>query len=119
MASHNVFGSRGEKMAAEYLSGKGYSILFRNYRYLKAEIDILARKGELLVVVEVKTRSSEIVEAAAATVSRKKMNLLVMAADHFVVENALDVEVRFDIITVLKKADSYEIDHMENAFYHF
>ena len=42
-----------------------------------------------------------------------------MAADHYVVENALDVEVRFDIITVVKKAGSYEMDHLENAFYHF
>ena len=106
-------------MAEELLKGKGFSILRRNYRYLKAEIDILARKGDLLAVVEVKSRSSEIIETAASTVSRKKVGLLVMAADHYVVENALDVEVRFDIITVVKKAGSYEMEHLENAFYHF
>ena len=106
-------------MAEDLLKEKGFSILFRNYRYLKAEIDILARKGDLLAVVEVKSRSSEVVESAASTVSKKKISLLAMAADHFVIENALDVEVRFDIITVLKKANSYELNHLEDAFYHF
>ena len=86
---------------------------------MKAEIDILARKEEILAVVEVKSRSSEYFEAAAETVGRKKIKLIVMAADHYVIENALDVEVRFDIITVLKKGNSYELEHLENAFYHF
>lgn len=42
-----------------------------------------------------------------------------MAADHYVVENDLDVEVRFDIITILKKNGKFSIEHLENAFYHF
>lgn len=119
MASHNNFGIKGEKLAEEFLKKKGFTILHRNYRYLKAEIDILARRAEILAVVEVKSRSSEFFESVAETVSRKKIKLIVMAADHYVIENALNVEVRFDIITVLKKGESYELEHLENAFYHF
>lgn len=119
MATHNNFGIKGEQLAEDLLKGKGFTILHRNYRYLKAEIDILARKEELLAVVEVKSRSSEAFEYAAETVSRKKINLMVMAADQYIIKNALDVEVRFDIITVLKKGDTYTLEHLENAFYHF
>lgn len=119
MAIHNNLGIQGEQLAEAYLKNKGFLILERNYRYQKAEIDILARKDALLAVVEVKSRSSEFLEAVAATVSKKKIRLLVMAADHFVTSNTLDVEVRFDIITVIKKGNTFEIEHLVNAFYHF
>jgi putative endonuclease len=119
MATHNSFGIKGEKLAEEYLREKGFTILHRNYRYLKAEIDILARKEDLLAVVEVKSRSSEFFEMVAETVSQKKIKLMVMAANNFVIDNSLDVEVRFDIVTVLKKGDSYSLEHIENAFYYF
>jgi putative endonuclease len=55
----------------------------------------------------------------AETVSQKKIKLMVMAANNFVIDNSLDVEVRFDIVTVLKKGDSYSLEHIENAFYYF
>lgn len=106
-------------MAVDFLLKEGYGIICRNYRYLKAEIDIIAKKGEVLAVVEVKSRSSIFFEPIADTVTDKKIKLMVMAADHYVVTNDLDVEVRFDIITVLKNKGRLEIEHLENAFYHF
>lgn len=119
MESHNEFGKLGEEMATNHLLKNGYTIRYRNYRYLKAEIDILAQKGSILAVVEVKSRSSDYLQEIAETVNKKKITLLVSAADHYVVENDLDVEVRFDIITILKKGKGFELEHIEDAFHYF
>ncbi|PIB29332.1 hypothetical protein BFP77_06610 [Maribacter sp. 4U21] len=119
MGKHNEFGKEGEKIAVDYLKKKGYQIYYKNYRCLKAEIDIIARKGDILAIVEVRSRSSDFIENIADTVTPKKIKLLVMAADHYVTETDLDVEVRFDIITILKNRKQFELEHLESAFYHF
>ncbi|MCL4162453.1 UNVERIFIED_CONTAM: hypothetical protein GTU68_036817 [Idotea baltica] len=98
---------------------KGYTIRYKNYRYLKAEIDIIAQKDTILAIVEVRSRSSDFMVNIAETVTPKKIKLLVMAADHYVTEADLDLEVRFDIITILKNKNRFELEHLENAFYHF
>ncbi len=120
MAYHNELGMLGEKMAAEFLLRKGYTILERNFVYQKAEIDIIAQKeAETLVIVEVKTRNSAVFGNPQEFVSKGKVKLLVKAANEYVVENNLVVEVRFDIISVLKNKTTEKIEHFENAFYHF
>ena len=119
MGKHNEFGKLGEEKAVTFLLEKGYSILYRNYRYLKAEIDIIAEKENILVIVEVKSRSSDHLQNIAETVNKKKMSLLVMAADYYVTENELDMEVRFDIITLLKRGNNFHLEHIEDAFYYF
>lgn len=119
MGKHNEFGKEGEQIATDFLLRNGYSISYRNYRYLKAEIDIIAKKGEVLAIVEVRSRRSDYLENIAETVTPKKIKLLVMAADHYILNSDLDVEVRFDIITILKNKNRFEIEHLENAFYHF
>lgn len=119
MGEHNEFGKKGEELAADHLISTGYSILHRNYRYLRAEIDIIAQKQDVLAIVEVKSRSSGHWQSIAEVITEKKIKLLVRAADHYVVSKNLDVEVRFDIITVLKENGGLNIDHIENAFYHF
>ena len=115
---HN-FGKLGEELAVKYLISKGYTILHRNFRYRKAEIDIIARKDEVLSIVEVKSRSGGFYESISDTVSRKKRYLLVLAADAYILDNNLDIEVRFDIITILSKASGYTIEHYTDAFFHF
>jgi putative endonuclease len=119
MGKHNEFGKEGEQIAADFLQKKGYTISYRNYRYLKAEIDIIAKKDEIVAIVEVRSRRSDYIENIAETVTKKKINLLVMAADYYILSADLDVEVRFDIITILKNKNRFEIEHLENAFYHF
>lgn len=116
MASHNDFGRKGEELASELLLKKGYTILRRNYRYLKAEIDIIAKMGNTLAVVEVKYRSSDHLQSITASINQKKIKLLIMAADHYVQQNDLDVDVRFDIITVLGQSTGYKMEHLEEAF---
>jgi len=119
MGKHNEFGKLGEQKAVDFLVENGYEIKYKNYRYLKAEIDIIAQKKNVLAIVEVKSRSSDFLENIAETVNKKKINLLVLATDYYVTENDLDVDVRFDIITILKKGKQFQLEHLKNAFYHF
>ncbi len=119
MGKHNEFGKEGEQIATDFLLKKGYTISYRNYRYLKAEIDIIAKKDDTVAIVEVRSRRSDYIENIAETVTPKKIKLLVMAANHYILSADLDVEVRFDIITILKNKNRFEIEHLENAFYHF
>ncbi|MGP1992057.1 YraN family protein [Zobellia laminariae] len=119
MGKHNEFGKEGEKLAADFLLEKGYEILDKNYRYLKAEIDIIAQKEDVLIIVEVRARSNDQIIPIAETITPKKIKLLVTAADYYITDNDLDVDVRFDVITILKNPKIFKIEHLESAFYHF
>jgi len=119
MARHNEFGEEGEEIAARFLVEKGYRIREKNYRYRKAEIDIIAQKDDILAIVEVRARSTDHIIPIADTVNPKKIQLLIKGANHYVTSRGLDVEVRFDIITILKNEMDFKIEHLESAFYHF
>ncbi|MDN3618300.1 MULTISPECIES: YraN family protein [Polaribacter] len=119
MAEHNELGKKGEKLAIAFLLKNDYKILETNYRYLKAEVDIIAQKGEVLAAVEVKTRSSDYFEEPQDAVKAKKIKLLVSAIDYYVVTQDLDVEVRFDIIAIIHQKNKTKIEHLEDAFLHF
>lgn len=119
MAQHNELGKKGEQLAVDFLVENNYNIVERNYRFDKAEVDIIAQKGDILAIVEVKTRSSLDFGNPQDFVKPKQIKNLVKAVDEYVTENDLDVEVRFDIIAIVKENNSYNIEHLENAFYHF
>ncbi len=119
MAQHNELGKKWELLAVEYLLKNGYEIVEKNYRYQKAEVDIIAKKAAMLVVVEVKTRSSAYFGDPQDFVNPKKIQLLVTAIDDYVVKNDLDVEIRFDIIAILIAKNSYKIEHIKDAFLYF
>tara|TARA_B100000809_G_scaffold148359_1_gene145822 strand:- start:3653 stop:4015 length:363 start_codon:yes stop_codon:yes gene_type:complete len=120
MAHHNELGKLGEKIASDYLLKNGYEVLAQNFYFDKAEIDIIAKKdNKTLVVVEVKTRNSDFFGDPQEFVTPSKIKLLVKAANEYVISNDLDMEVRFDIIAVIKNKTIEKIEHFENAFYHF
>ncbi|WP_458628058.1 YraN family protein [Winogradskyella sp. PC D3.3] len=119
MAQHNELGKKGEQLAVDFLLKHNYDILERNYRFQKAEVDIIAQKDDVLAIVEVKTRSSIDFGNPQDFVKPKQIKNLVKAVDEYVNENNLDIEVRFDIIAIIKKEKGFEIEHLENAFYHF
>ncbi len=119
MGKHNEFGKEGEKIAVNFLLEKGYRILHQNFRYLKAELDIIAEKDDIIAIVEVRARSNDQIINIADTITKKKIKLLVMAADYFVTEMKLDKEVRFDVIAILKNKRVFKVEHIESAFYHF
>ncbi|NPA42403.1 MAG: YraN family protein [Chlorobi bacterium] len=119
MAKHNEWGKIAEDVAADYLKGKGWRILARNWRYGRAEIDIVALDGDRLVVVEVKARSSDYAGSPAKAVTPAKIRRLVEAADAFVREHEIDREVRFDIVEVYLLNKQIAIEHIPGAFYWF
>lgn len=119
MATHNELGEKGEQLAVEYLQQKGYKILERNWRYKKAEVDIIALKEDILVPVEVKTRTSNYFGNPQDFVNLKKIQLLVEAINEYVVSKDLDVEVRFDIVAIIQNKNTTKIEHLQDAFLHF
>ncbi|MDR2206071.1 MAG: YraN family protein [Flavobacteriaceae bacterium] len=117
MASHNDFGNKAEELAADFLVKNNYKILAKNFRFQKAEIDIIAEKDDLIIIIEVKARSSDAFALPQEAVNKKKIRLIVSAANYFLEESGSEKEIRFDIITVLPdKAGNMEINHIENAF---
>ena len=119
MAQHNELGKKGEQLAVDFLLNNSYDIIERNYRYQKAEVDIIAQKDDILAIVEVKTRSTADFGSPEDFVKPKQIKNLVKAVDAYIIERDLDIEVRFDIIAIVKVKNGYEIEHLENAFYHF
>lgn len=117
MTTTKAIGDRGEAIAQNYLRDKGYTILATNYRYQKAEVDIIAETDAFLVFVEVKTRASNPLQAPEEAVNAKKQKLLLQAANAYIEENDLDKEVRFDVLSVImNKHSKPEIRHIEGAF---
>jgi len=116
MAAHNELGKKGEQLAIEYLIKKEYKILERNYRYKKAEVDILAQKEDELIVIEVKTRSTNHFGNPEEFVNYKKIKLLTEAVDYYINERDLDVEVRFDIIGITDSKPNPKLTHIKDAF---
>ena len=119
MAQHNELGKKGEALAVEYLLKNSYEILETNYRFQKSEVDIIAKKGTTLAVVEVKTRSTDAFGDPQDFINPKKIKLLISAIDHYVIDRDLDIEVRFDIIAIVKQKDTFQIEHLKDAFLHF
>lgn len=119
MATHNELGKLGEDLAVDYLKKNGYTILNTNWTFQKAEIDIIAKIGNTLAIVEVKTRSSLDFGLPQDFVKPKKIQLLVKAIDAYVNENDLDFEVRFDIIAIHKEGKTFAIEHLTDAFFYF
>ncbi len=119
MAFHNELGKKGEDLAVSYLLKKGYKIVARNFRYQKAEVDIIARKEAILAIIEVKTRSTPDFGNPQDFLKGKQIQNLVKAVDFFVNEHELEVDVRFDIIAIIKNQSGTTIEHLENAFLYF
>ncbi len=113
-------GEYGEELATLHLIKQGYTILERNWFFGKNEVDIICQKEEgVLVVVEVKARNSDFFGDPQSFVSPGKQKTIVKVANEYVLENDLNVEVRFDIIAVLKNSKQERLEHFEDAFYFF
>ncbi|MEG0928225.1 YraN family protein [Chryseobacterium sp.] len=120
MADHNDFGKKAEDMAADYLQKNGYKVIARNFRFQKAEIDIIAEKEDLIIIVEVKARSTDAFMLPQEAVTRTKIKSIVTAANHYLEETEKQNEVRFDIISVLPDENKdLIIDHITDAFQAF
>lgn len=119
MAKHNELGRDGEIRAVAFLQQSGYHVLETNWRFGKAEIDILATKGDLLVAVEVKARSAITFGLPQDFVNPKKIRLLVSAVNRWCETQRWEGNVRFDIVALVREGDQWQLEHIEDAFYMF
>ena len=116
-APHEL-GQAGETAAAKHLLDQGYELLARGYRYRRAEVDLVLRRGtELLVFVEVKTRSSGQFGTPETFVSERKKELFRLAATHLQEELDWRGDIRFDIIALTALSQGFRLEHFEDAFY--
>lgn len=120
MASNKEIGRKGEETAQVYLANLGYSILEMNWRFKKAEIDIIAKDKETLVFIEVKTRSYSSFGDPEEFISDKQEALIIDAAQRYMEKIGHDWEIRFDIISILvdKTLEINKIDHFKDAFFY-
>lgn len=118
MAIQQDIGSLGEQYAVKLLESKGYTIVERNWRWRRAEIDIIAWDGEILVIVEVKTRSYLQHGRPEDAITRTKLQMLVQAAGAYMRKINHEWEVRFDSIAVQVFRDgTYAIEHFEDIYF--
>jgi putative endonuclease len=118
MAQHNDTGKLGEELAAGHLRQKGYAILALNWRYRRAEVDLIARIGNTLVLVEVKTRNTEFFGFPESFVTEKKQLQMSRAAEEYCrlhTDGTLDV--RYDIVAVIVNKHERKVQHFEDAFF--
>jgi putative endonuclease len=117
MAPHQQLGKAGEEIAQAHLLSKDYTIIATNHRVGRLELDIIAVKDEVLVIVEVRTRSTAWYQHPEATVDRLKMQRVAMAAQGVVRWLRWQGETRFDIIAVVGPVGgNFRVDHFEDAF---
>lgn len=116
MAAHNDLGKLGEDLAVQYLTDKGYEILERNWHNIHKEVDIIAKDGQYLVIVEVKTQQNDEYGEPDLAVTKRKQRMLIAAANAYISRKELDMETRFDIISIVVKDSDPVIEHIEDAF---
>lgn len=107
-------GTIGEKLASEFLVSKGFHVVARNYRWKKAEIDLIVQREDWLIFVEVKTRSSDAYGHPESFVNDYQRRLIYDAAEEFIYSTDWKGHIRFDIVSV-KPGDVPEIVHFEDA----
>lgn len=117
--NNSTRGRLGEDIAVEALRKLGYRILIRNYRFGKAEVDIIAQKESVLAFVEVKWRSNNLFGDPQNFVSKQQQKRLIAAADHYVRSNDLDINVRFDVVTILEKKQIVQSKLSKTLFFVF
>ena len=116
MDEYQYFGYLGEDLAVNHLLNQGYQILERNWRSGHKEIDIIALKDNTLVAVEVKTRKSNDYGDPDLAVGVMKQRMLIWAAEAYVRYKNLDVDIRFDVISIVINDHGTHLEHIEDAF---
>ncbi len=116
MANKRQIGSFGENIALEYLKQKNYEILKTNYVKNHGEIDLITSIEDTIVFVEVKYRTNLNFGHPLESISQKKVAKLIETANLYLIENNIDKNIRFDVISILMDNGTYNIEHIVNAF---
>ncbi|MEJ2004237.1 MAG: YraN family protein [Cyclobacteriaceae bacterium] len=117
MNKRQLLGKLGERLAKQFYLGKHFEILSCNYRHRRNEIDLIVKKKDLLVFVEVKTRSSISFGYPEEMVSHRQRAGIVKAAEEYIYINDWKGRIRFDIISILKRGGSTTLKHFEDVLY--
>lgn len=120
MPTKKVIGEKGEAYAQKFLRSKDYQILECNWRYSRAEIDIIAKHNNILIFIEVKTRSYVYYGQPENAVSPGKEALIIDAAQRYMEHIKYDWQIRFDIISIIldKELNVKQLKHFEDAFFY-
>jgi putative endonuclease len=111
-------GNEGEADARMFLEQKGFRIVERNWRCGRGEIDLIAKDGDVLVFIEVKTKKHGSCGEPEDWISKRKQNQIGrLALGYLQKKNLADVECRFDVVTVDRTGSSPVINHIEDAFW--
>lgn len=105
MASHLEVGKEGEKLAEAFLAAKGYTMLHRNWRYGKYEIDLIATKNDMLRFIEVKYRTGNPVGHPEDAVTRKKLKAVLQAIEQYLYLHPQYNDFRLDIIAITRQSE--------------
>ena len=115
--STKFWGKRGEQVAADFLERHGYAILARNYRFKRAEIDIIAQKENLMLFIEVKLRSSTRFGFPEETVSEAQAARIALAAEEYLETHDCSSKlIRFDILAISPVGNRFRVEHFKDAF---
>lgn len=117
MAKHNILGYEGEDIAAKYLEQKGYAVLDRNWRCGHKDLDLVVTKDNVVVFVEVKTRTGTEWGDPVDAVTDRKIRRIVNSADAYIRFNQIDMDARFDIVSIVVEDGEFKVEHIEQAFY--
>jgi putative endonuclease len=109
-------GKWGEDFATNFLLQNGYSLIERNVRFKKYEVDIIAEKDDELIVVEVKARITAEIGEPWRAVTKSKQRQIITVADYYVQKNQIDKNVRFDIISIVHNNYRTNLEHIIGAF---
>ena len=117
MAKHNELGKKGELIARKFLEAKGFKILETNWRHEKDELDIIVKDDDELVIIEVKTRSTDYFGDPSEAVGKAKEEFIIRAAEAYIEIHDLNMDIRFDIISIITNSNEEIIEHIKDAFY--
>jgi putative endonuclease len=117
MVNQREIGEIAEGLAQQHITKLGYIILNTNWYFGHFELDSVARDGDQLVIVEVKSRNGIRYEHPSEAITNAKIKRLVEAADAYIREKNIELETRFDVITIIFFGEKFELEHFKDAFY--
>ena len=115
--ANQELGDFGEELALSYLLKKGLRLLEKNYRFKKNEVDLIFKDKDKYVFVEVKTRQTAELGEPWLAVTKRKQRQIIKCANHYLVENDIEEDSRFDIVSIVHNQYGTRLEHIDDAFY--
>ena len=115
--TNQELGEFGEDYALNYLLKKGFRLIEKNYRFKRNEVDLICKDKDKFVFIEVKTRKTAEIGEPWKAVTKSKQKQIIKCANHFLIENNIEQESRFDIVSIVHNSYGTRLEHIDDAFY--